>query len=81
MRGEGLSTGNRMHLLFVDSAGIVHARRGDLEAHKLEFAIPAESLTAMESPERGEIPLPQIISAFRPDNPHRHHGPAGRFHS
>jgi malic enzyme len=48
MRAAGLSEAEvRTRLFFVDSEGLVHDGRSGLDAHKKEFALPAEELARM----------------------------------
>jgi malic enzyme len=62
---EGLSrAGTLQRLVFIDSGGVVHDGRADLETHKREFALRKEDLSAMGLTKSGS--LEDVISAFRP---------------
>jgi malate dehydrogenase (oxaloacetate-decarboxylating) len=55
------------HLLFIDSGGVVHEDRSDLEAHKREFALTRERRDALGlSASSGANSLEQIVGAFHP---------------
>jgi malic enzyme len=53
-------------LLFVDSGGVVHEDRADLETHKREFALPRSRRKAMGLAEAGTHSLETAVRAFRP---------------
>jgi malic enzyme len=52
--------------LYLDSSGIVHLARSDLEMHKREVAWPLETLRAAGFPDPLPEALDQIIAVFKP---------------
>jgi malic enzyme len=65
--GEGLTRAEALrHLLFIDSGGLVHQDRADLETHKREFALPREHLTALGFAASAVPSLEQVVRTFRP---------------
>jgi malic enzyme len=67
LMAEGLSKSEvRLHQAFVDSAGLVWEGRGELDAHKREFALRGEELIALGMPVPPPAELPRLIEALRP---------------
>ena len=56
----------RRRMLFMDSVGLVCEGRGDLEAHKQEFALRKSDWDGQASALSPDSSLEQIIHAFRP---------------
>ena len=56
----------RRRLLFLDSGGLVHSGRADLEKHKTEFAWPVDELAALGLGAHLNATLPKMIAALRP---------------
>ena len=66
-KADGLNaTEVRRRLLFLDSGGIVHTGRADLEPHKNAVAWSAEDCTATGLREPLPVTLEQIMHVFRP---------------
>jgi malic enzyme len=64
---SGLSEAEaRQRQIFVDSIGLVHEGRTDLEAHKREVALPKAELAAVGLSEPLPVSLEKIINAVRP---------------
>jgi malic enzyme len=65
---EGLTREQALQrMLFIDSGGVVHENRADLEAHKREFALSRERHDALgPSATSDTSPLEQIVSIFHP---------------
>lgn len=67
LRNEGLAASEvRARQLYLDSTGLVHDGRADLEAHKCEVAWSAEMLGQSGFREPLPSALDQIIEVFRP---------------
>jgi len=67
LKSEGLDgTGVKLRQLYLDSDGIVHAGRGDLEIHKREVAWTTEQLAAAGLGEPLPTALEEVIEAFKP---------------
>ena len=67
LRAEGLNdTETRRRQLFLDSGGIVHTGRADVEVHKREVAWSREDLSAAGLAEPLPSALEEIIALFRP---------------
>jgi malic enzyme len=56
----------RLHQAFVDSAGLVWEGRGELDAHKREFALRAEELAALGLPVPPPPELHRLIEVLKP---------------
>ena len=56
----------RLRQSFVDSGGLVWEGRGELDAHKREFALRGEDLAALGLPIPPPRELPQLIGRLRP---------------
>ena len=66
-KAEGVNaTEIRRRLLFLDSSGIVHAGRGEMDTHKRGVAWSAEDLAAAGMPAVLPTKLEEIIAAFKP---------------
>jgi malic enzyme len=64
---EGLAEQEvRQHEIFVDSNGVVCDLRGELDAHKREFALRRDDLAAVGLSYPGPTELEKIVSATRP---------------
>jgi malic enzyme len=67
MLAEGLAPAEVRHRQsFVDSGGLVWEGRGELDAHKREFALRGEDLAALGLPGPPPRELPQLIEKLRP---------------
>lgn len=67
LRNDGLDTHEiRLRQLYLDSRGVVHAGRTDLEAHKRSVAWPADALRAAGFRDPLPTTLDQVIEAFKP---------------
>jgi malic enzyme len=67
LRNAGLDAPQvKLRQLYLDSAGVVHTGRKDLEAHKREVAWPTEALTAAGFREPLPAALDQVIGVFKP---------------
>ena len=67
LKAEGLSdTETRQHQLFLDSGGLVHAGRADVETHKREVAWRPEDFIAAGMGDPLPTTLEQVIGAFHP---------------
>ena len=67
LKGEGLSGEEiKSRQLYLDSGGIVHAARTDLETHKREVAWTREQLAAAGLPEPLPTALECVIGIFKP---------------
>jgi malic enzyme len=67
LKSEGLDCAAvKGRQLYLDSGGLVHAGRSDLETHKREVAWTAEQLAAAGLREPLPAALPKVIEAFKP---------------
>ena len=67
LRDEGLDAeGIKLRQLYLDSGGIVHAGRADLESHKCEVAWTREQLSSAGLNEPLPAALEKVIAAFKP---------------
>ena len=67
LMAEGLSAAQvRLQQAFVDSAGLVWEGRGELDAHKREFALRGEELAALGLPVPPPAELHRLIGGLRP---------------
>jgi len=67
MQAEGLSAADaRARLWLVDSHGLVHSQRSDLEAFKRELAQPAPRLQGWEMDSSGSISLLEVVRRVHP---------------
>jgi malic enzyme len=67
LMADGLSQAEAVsRLLFIDSGGLVHEDRADLETHKREFALPRAQRKAIGLDDASPPSLEKVIQAFRP---------------
>ena len=67
LEGDGMPESEfRQHLVFVDSVGLVHNGRSNLEPHKREVALRSEDLRALKLSEPLPSNLADLVSQVRP---------------
>jgi len=80
LKGAGMSEDEiRKHMLFLDSRGIVHQGRENLDEHKQQMAWSAEDLTGAGFPDTLPTALDEIIDTFKPTVLIGTTGQAGKF--
>jgi len=66
MRDEAAADGGGGRVVVVDSRGLVHLGRPDLEMDKREVACPTDEISALAPDATGEPTLQDVVTGFRP---------------
>jgi malic enzyme len=66
MRDEAAADGGGGRVVVVDSRGLVHLGRPDLEMDKREVAWPTDEISALARDATGEPTLQDVVTGFRP---------------